>query len=480
MITIAANTIRFNIQFFESERVLRTRLDFLLNVRTRTEFAMSKFMHRERVRLSFVLVSVLLICSVFAESNLSPAISSASSSSPESSTASSNLCTSPNLHVTNCALIWLFGYIGDTFYPKSELGLLPSAVTSIAKSLSESIGKQNLVLLSAVDQVPVYNSKGICVGCITSSEIPTVQSYVAKLHKYATAVYGRLDMFQFNLTALGQYGNCEPTTFAGVTYPGWANCPLYNQSRLYLTPASEGGLGLNGIWFDHVLWYLNYGFGLNNTEFNIMMQNLTDLNPNSTFILNHTTPPTKWGYITELPEYTWGNQSYVAPSPSSLSGKSCVDPPYFAPAYCLATINNQLQQENVNFPGHVIMHLDAAGPPTLLQEGRSIEDPNEPMSTFANMTSLQESSALSSLVYNGTHPVMENETYGMVIPIIGSWTYNGTDPPKCGLGCPNYNGTLYDSLSNNLVAGTEYARGTFENFMQILLDCEFNLGTCSA
>lgn len=436
-------------------------------------------------RISLAFIIVLLIASMVAGCALffsnSFASTGGNGSSFGSTSKSSNQCVAPNLNVTSCALVWFFGYVGNVFYPKTELGLSVSAEINVAENLSKVVGKQNLVLLTTVDQIPVYNSKGVCTGCISKNDIPTIQSYVTKLHKYAAAVDGRLDMLQFNLTALGEYGNCEPTTWAGVNYPGWANCPIYNQSRLYLTPVSEGGLGMNGIWFDHVLWYLNYGFGLNNTAFNIMMQNLTNLNKNSTFILNHTTPPSKWGYITELPGYTWGQQSYVAPSPSSLANNtnSCVDLPYFPPAYCLTTINSQLQQENINFPGHVIMHFDAAGPPNLIQEGKSIEDPREPMSTFANMTASQEISALTSLVLNGTHPSMTNETYGMVIPILGSWTYYQTDPPNCGVGCPNYNGTLYDSLPDNYMAGTAYDRGTFSNFTQLLLDCEYGKGPCS-
>ncbi len=186
---------------------------------------------------------------------------------------------------------WFFGYVGDTFYPQSELGILPQTMIQTAKSLSQTFGKDQLNLLTAVDEIPL---KG---GTIEPSMIPTIRSYVSTLEQ-SGAVYGRLDMIQFNLTAT-RFGDCT----------SWSDCPIYNQSALYLNT-----LGLKGIWFDHVArYYATVG----NVTFNQMMQNLTELYPSATFILNHD--PTQFGYITELPGYSWGNQTYVSPSPPSNS-----------------------------------------------------------------------------------------------------------------------------------------------------------------
>lgn len=339
--------------------------------------------------------------------------------------------------------VWLFGYVGDVFYPTAELALSQSTVLKDVKNLSETFGKKNLVLLTAVDEIPLPST-----GTISESMVPTIASYVSSLKKYASAVYGRLDMYQFNLTASG-YGNCDPAP---------ANCPIFNQTALFVNQ-----LGLNGIWFDHAAGYWN---AVGNVTFNEMMQNLTTEFPKTVFILNHTPPPSKFGIITELPGFTWEKNTYLAPSP---------------PLTTLVPNYAYVQQLYIRFPGHLLMHMDASGPASL---GTSNEQPYEPMSIFADLNSSAEISAFGSLVYNGTHPQFQNESYSTVIPILGSWSYDGPvdnstcAPPKAPNNCifyldnsgwyyptgVNYSGYLYNSFSKG-----KFSRATYENLVQIEL-----------
>ncbi len=339
---------------------------------------------------------------------------------------SNTLYTTPTINIQHTAFIWFFGYIGNTFYPQTELRLSQNAMINEAKNLSNTFGKSNLVLLTAVDEIPL---KG---GTVSTSKISAIAKYVSDLKKYASAVYGRLDFFQFNLTKIAGYGNCNPSP---------TNCPVFNQTALYINK-----LGLNGVWYDHGA---SYWGAIGNVTFNKMMQNLTNEFPKATFILNHTPPANKFGIITELKNYTWEKHTWVAPSPPHLS---------LTPNY------NYLQLLGVRFPGHVLMHFDAAGPPAL-----KVEDPEDPMSIFAADSAKIEISALNAIVYNGTHPApgFENESFAMVIPIIGSWTFDGRIN-----GSANYHGLLYNSLYNG-----KYPRHTFESFVKIV--CNDLQITCS-
>ncbi len=317
--------------------------------------------------------------------------------------------------VSDPVYIWFFGYIGNTFYPQYELNISTQAMISTAKNLSETFGKNNLVLVTAVDEIPLPG------GDITnsSSNISAISSYVSQLHKYAATVWGRLDFYQFNLTATS-YGNCKT----------WSKCPIYNQTSLYVHQ-----LGLDGIWYDHPSQYWNV---TGSVKFNKMMQNLTELFPKTRFILNQT-PGGIIGYVQELKGYTWGNQTWVAPSPPQNK-----------------TLPNlkQIQIEQKLFPGHVLLHFDARGPPAIG------EDKFEPMSIFAADSASEEASILTKLVYGGTHPASMNQFYGMVIPLVGSWTYNGSIH-----GSRNYNGTLYNGLQTG-----NYARSTILAFEKLILN----------
>lgn len=370
-------------------------------------------------RLGLVGCLAILLFSVVVSDSVSPMYSSAARSGANH-VLNSTVSTS-NMSLSGSALIWFFGYVGNSFYPKIELNISEQTMIDTAKNLSETFGKKNLVLLTSVDEIPTRQ------GTINESMIPKIAHYVAQLKKYASAVFGRLDLIQFNLTESPNFGNCST----------WSNCPIYNQSSIYINE-----LGLNGIWFDHPAYEMN---ALGNVTFNKMMQNLTDLFPKAQFILNQATPPSKYGYITELAGYSWENSTYIAPSPSQ--------------GYLVDPSAEQLQQFYARFQGHVIMHMDAAGPPGVIEVWK------EPMSVFANLSSSSEVLALDALVYNGTHAIFENESYNTVIPIIGSWTFDGTVPPTCGAGCPNYHGTLYNSLDT----GT-YARSTLASFEQIVID----------
>lgn len=333
--------------------------------------------------------------------------------------------------------IWFFGYVGNEFYPQTTLNISESMMVSLAQNLSNVFGKQRLVLQTAVDEVPLPN------GAINQSMISTIQSYVAQLKQYARAVYGRLDFYQFNLTSLPGYGSC---TLGGGSGP-WYDCPIYNQSELYINE-----LGLNGIWFDHPSQYYSSSCtaghcGVGAAEFNLMMQNLTTLLPNATFIMNQT-PGGLLGYVQQVQgdcgsgvQCTWESQTYASPSP---------------PEKSLAMNQQTLETENGLFPGHVIGHFDAEGPPAI---GNNSE---EPMSIFADENSSQEVSAMTALLYNATHPALDNETYSMVVPLLGSWT---CDCIAYGTSGPNYNGTLY----NGLTEGT-FARSTISILEQAILN----------
>ncbi len=331
--------------------------------------------------------------------------------------------------------IWFFGYIGNTFFPAHELELSQSAVIKVAQNLSETFGKQNLMLMTAVDEIP---AKG---GTITNdtSHISAVKSYVAKLHQYASGVYGRLDMSQFNLSPSG-YGNCRIVAGQFRDY----NCPIYNQTRLYINQ-----LGLDGIWFDKAYYYYRIAGKL---VFNQLMQNLTEMFGNSTrkFILNETC----CGIITPLPGFTWESETYASPSPPQI--------------YTFKLSSKKIGQLNAAFPGHVIAHLDAEGPPHLI--GTS---PREPMATFAALNVSAESKVLSMLVYKGLHAAQRDQSYAMVIPLIGSWTFNGKLNCSlqadftviCSRKSPDYQGILYNALSSG-----KFALSTLKSFEQIVLE----------
>jgi hypothetical protein len=383
--------------------------------------------------IAFAILSLLLTSGCFAF------LASPSSSAFSESNAQTSLANSNTTVVSQPIYIWFFGYIGNTFWPQTTLNLNQANLINAAKNLSLTFGRQNLVLMTAVDEIPARG------GTITNNtaNISAIKSYVAELHKYAAAVYGRLDFYQFNLTATS-YGNCHRVSGEFPDY----NCPIYNQSRLMINQ-----LGLDGIWFDHDIFYYDK---VKNVTFNLLMQNLTSMfSPREKFILNETPAGTKNGFITELSGFTWENETYVSPSPGSTQ--------------TLAMPLKKVKEMNAAFPGHVIAHLDAEGPPHLIGSLAS-----EPMSEFAALPASQEMTALNSLVYNSTHPAdgKQDEAYGMVIPFLGAWTFNGalncTLHPNYSVSCsrhvpPNYQGTLYNAWQSG-----KFARNTAKGIEQLL------------
>ncbi len=341
--------------------------------------------------------------------------SSIQSTSLSNSPANQNLGNNASLPTSPRVYFWVFGYVGNTFYPQTELNISQSTMINTAKNLSETFGKGRVVLLTAVDEIPEPG------GNINKSMVPTIRTYVKTLKQYAGAVWGRLDFYQFNLTE-SSFGNCIP----------WYNCPIYNQSRLMIDK-----LGLDGIWFDQASAFNN---AVGNVTFNWVMQNLTKMFPSAKFIINETAG-TKLGYVSELRNhgFTWENETYASPSP---------------PQKSLKLSQTQTQIVYNLFPGHLIAHLDAEGPPIIGS------NPDEPMSIFADISNKREFSTLATLVYNGTHPQYANESYSMVCPLIGSWTFNGTAYHTHGR---DYKGTLYNALPTGI-----FARRALKGFIKIM------------
>lgn len=315
--------------------------------------------------------------------------------------------------------VWFFGFVGDQFYPQTMLNISEQTMINYVANLSATYGRNRLVILTAVDEIPVTG------GEITSPMISTIASYVSALHQYAAAVYGRLEFDQFNLNA-SSYGTCS----------AWSTCPIYNQSALYINE-----LGLNGIWFDHVSQYYQ---AIGSLDFNNMMQNLTEMFPTASFILNQASSG-HYGFVQELQGsgYTWENQTFVSPTTT----KNFVVP------------RKTIQTLNQLFPGHVILHLDAEGPS---QIGTSSK---VPMSLFANLDTSSEIWTMDNLVNAGISPLLQNESYATVIPVIGSWTY----------AYGQYEGTLYNGLSVG-----NYARSTSAYLLAIAANGSPGIATVSS
>lgn len=351
-----------------------------------------------------VLLAAVFCCSYLVASSLLPGIVGIV---PFASTGSSS---SGSETVSEPVYAWLFGYVGNTFYPTLQLNLSQQTMINTAKTLGDRFGKDNLVLLPAVDEI---KSPG---GQVNLSMIPTIKSYISSLKQYASRVYGRLNFIEFNLTG--------PNT-------------VYNQSALYISE-----LGLNGIWFDNAAFYYQMVGG---QKFNQMMQNLTEMFPGAEFILNGLIG--QYGYVVPLSGYTWVSHTLISPTP---------------PLNSLTINENQVEEYYSLFPGHVLGHLDAAGPPP---EGKA----GEPMSIFANLSSSEEISTLESFAASGARPELANETFSTLFPVIGAWTYNGS------LGGVDYYGTLYNSLSTG-----GYARDTFPTFERIMANYTSNLTITSS
>lgn len=246
-----------------------------------------------------------------------------------------------------------YGYVGNTFDPQSQLALSATTVLRAASQLSTAAGGPgNLALVSVVDETQ---------GQVVSPKLyATIEGYVAELHKYAGTLYGRIDLYQFNMTS---------------------NPSIYQELGKYV-----GTLGLNGAWFDHAVLYYE---AIGQTKFNAMMQELISLYPHAHFILNHCSAAT---IITPLAGTTWASNTLVSPTvnPSSYDKVSL----------------KLISQFNAVWPGAVLLHLDAYA-----------KDPSEPMGIFADQTSATEITAASYLVSTGFA-----NGYSFLYPVLGGWT----------------------------------------------------------
>jgi hypothetical protein len=370
--------------------------------------------------LKCVIISVFVVILLAISPNLFVSPASAfvvSNNSPLSSSSAQSKLAQP-------VYVWLFGYVGNTFYPQTQLNLTQSQVLQVAENLSKAVGKNNLNILTAVDEVQTSIDPN---GVINSTMIPTIKNYVTELKQYAANVYGRLDFLQFNVSK-PSYGAVDN------------NLSVYNQTNIYVNE-----LGLSGVWFDRAPeYYENDSLGVGPTVFNQMMQNLTTMFPNSKFILNQAA--VKFGEIQQLPGYTWENVTYICPTA-------------FWPGKGSSSLEDNfplLEQNYGFFPNHVLFHFDADGPYPLYNKVQ----PVTVMGVFANMSDSQEISTLNSLAVNGSEPdLYEGMHYSIVYPIIGSWTLIDI------AGWPQYNETLYNSLDIG-----NYARDTYSTFVNIMLD----------
>jgi hypothetical protein len=258
--------------------------------------------------------------------------------------------------VTKPVFVWLFGYTGDTFMPSAQLHLTQSQVVARAKAVSSAVGSGNLRLVSAIGEEPGMN--------IQSSSKAAIKNFVSQLKPYASVIYGRIDLKEFNSRT---------------------SSTLLSQVQLFES------LGVNGIWLDEgpKEWA-----ALGPSAFNSMMQGLMSKYPNLNIIMNQAVEDKGW--ITPAKGTTWGSHTWV--SPSVHSGSCCsVD---------LSTI----QALNEIYPGRVLLHFDAdAGVNT------------EPMGIFATQPTSTQEHEVSSLVNSGIRASSANE-YDFLFPFVGAWT----------------------------------------------------------
>jgi hypothetical protein len=293
--------------------------------------------------------------------------------------------------------VWFFGYVGDSFYPQTTLGITQQEMLSAAANMQQALGpSRTLVFVSAVNQL-----SGQSINWKNSAAVSQIRNYVKNLSQYGL-VYGRVD--------LNQFGYDTKTT-------------VYKEVSIL-----NNTLGLSGFWLDHAA----VSYENNETEFNMMMQNLTTSFPNLTFILNQSTGVKKVGVIhPSSSSMTWNDSTYISPTVPINS-------------YNTAPSKSNLQEFNKYFQGHVLLHYDSYS-----------QQAHEPMGIFADQNSTNERSALLQLAQKGFKGQSQKPTagYSLLYPILGAWTY----------GKSQYSGTLYNSLS----IGT-YSRSTISNFTSIM------------
>jgi hypothetical protein len=259
--------------------------------------------------------------------------------------------------------VWMFGYTGDYFYPQTQLGISVAQTVNAAKRISSDVGGSgNLRLIGVVGQEPGQN--------IQSSNISTIAAYVSGLKPYASVLYGRLDMEEFNFTS---------------------STTLISQVALYVNQ-----LGLNGVWFDHGP---NEWQAIGSAKFNTGMQQIVKEFPNLNIIVNQAVE--KGGYITPESNDTWGANTWI--SPSLVSG-----------TYNQVNLTT-ISALNAIYPNRVVLHFDA-----------NAQVSSEPMGLFANQAKGTEKSTVRNLVSDG-----KSNNFDLVFPVLGASTeassvYNGT------------------------------------------------------
>jgi hypothetical protein len=286
-----------------------------------------------------------------------------------SAASSSNYPACNNNAVQRPVFVWMFGYVGDVFYPQTNNSLSPSQMISAAQSISSSVGKANLRLVGSVDVEQGHN--------VQPAYVSQIASYVSSLEQYASVVYGRIDMEQFpNYTALS------------------------TETNLFVNE-----LHLNGIFFDLAPpIYHN-----NPTKFNAMMQELTENYPNVCYLFNQTAPSIT---ITPGSGDTWQNNAYVSPTvaPGSLT--------------TLAGGLTKVQDLNELYPGHVIIHYDA-------NAGLGNTEPMAYFANAAASKEEAAVQTLASQGYNYYKSKNTGDEFNFLFPVFGAWSshsssYKGT------------------------------------------------------
>jgi hypothetical protein len=294
--------------------------------------------------------------------------SNPASSFYSSGSSSASACSTPARPV----FVWMFGYVGNYYYPQTNNSVTPAEMISAAKNISGVVGASNLRIVEAVDVEPGHNINQTTDPNIVS----TIRTYVSGLKVYSSMVYGRMDMEQF-------------TNYKSIS----AEMALYSS------------MGVTGVFFDLApILYSRMG----QNAFNHMMQELTINFPNVCYIMNQTSPIIT---ITPLGNDTWQQQTYVSPtvSPGSLT--------------TLAGGLTKIENLNKLFPGRVIIHYDANG-------GLGTQ---EPMAYFADHAQNLQESAIHTLDAEGLHPASGKslDQFNVLIPVFGAWSakssiYHGT------------------------------------------------------
>jgi hypothetical protein len=256
--------------------------------------------------------------------------------------------------------VWMFGYIGDTFWPLANQSITPQQTISLAANLSAKVGAANLRLVNPVDVEQLHN--------VHPQMIPTVKAYVDSLKQYASVLYGRIDLLQFNTTS-----------------------KLYPEISMFVTQ-----LDLNGVFFDYAPVLYNR---IGQTAFNQMIQNLSDSFPGLNYVMNEAAKSNN--YITPLVGTTWGANTYVMPTVSG--------------TYTFSGVSlSRVAALNKIYSGRVLLHYDA-----------NAELKGATMCIFASQTASNEISALRTLAYRGAHPTSSQYAYRFLYPVLGAWTYEG-------------------------------------------------------